>query len=121
VPTHDLLRRDLPVGVDIAGGAAVIVFAAISAAAVPAADPWWRVAVMAAAVGGFAAFSGDRLASVAVVLLAWLVMNGFLVDRYGQLEWHGSADLARVLVLAGSAVLGLVVGPPRIHNVEITE
>jgi hypothetical protein len=121
VPTHELLRRDLPVGIDIAGGAAVIVFAAIGAAAVPAADPWWRLAVMAVAVGGFAALSGDRLASFAVVLLAWLVVNGFLVDRYGQLSWHGSADLARLLVLAGSAFLGLVAGPPRVHNVEITE
>jgi hypothetical protein len=121
VSSHDLLRRDLPVGVDIAGGAAVIVFAAIGAAAVPPADPGWRLAVMAAAVGGFAALSGDRLASAAVVLLAWLVVNGFLVDRYGQLEWHGSADLARVLVLAGSAVLGLLVGPPRIHNVDFTD
>lgn len=108
--TYDIVRRDVPVGVDIAAGAVVIVFAAVGAAAVPAGDPWWRLAVMAAAVGTFAALTADRLAAVAVLVLGWLVMNGFLVDKYGLLEWHGPVDLARLLILAGAAALGLALG-----------
>jgi hypothetical protein len=121
VLTHDDSQFDVPVGVDIAGGAALIVFAALGAAAVPASDPWWRLAVMAAAVGAFTALTGDRLASAAVVILAWLVANGFLVDQYGQLEWHGPADLVRLLLLSGAAAGGLLAGRRQIPGIKTKE
>jgi len=41
-------------------------------------------------VGLFAAISLDQLALAGVAVLAALIYNGFLEDRFGQLAWHGS-------------------------------
>jgi hypothetical protein len=111
----------VPVGVDIAGGAAAVVLAALGAAAVPAAYGWWRVAVIGVVVAVFAAVTADARAAGAVVVLAWLVVNGFLVDRYGQLSWHGAVDLGRLLVIAACAGLGLLLGRSRIHSLARKE
>jgi hypothetical protein len=43
-------------------------------------------------------------------LLAALVADGFLVNRLGELSWHGAADAYRLCVAAGSAGLGLLLG-----------
>jgi hypothetical protein len=105
--------REVPVGVDTAGGAAAVVLAALGASVVPAADGWWRMVVVGAVVAVFAAVTADARAAAAVVVLAWLVVNGFLVDRYGQLAWHGDPDLVRLLVLAVCAFLGVLLGRAR--------
>jgi hypothetical protein len=96
-------RDRTPVGVDVAAGAVLVVAAAVVAGVVPAVDGSARLAVLALAVGVFAAWSVDAVAVAAVTLLAWLVDNGFLVDRLGQLGWHGWPDAYRIaaLVLAG--------------------
>ena len=82
-----------PVGINIAVGAVVISVATYLAAWLPVADATWRCAVVAAAVGAFAAFTLDRLALAALLLPTWMIMNGFLVNRLGDLSWHGTADL----------------------------
>ena len=120
-PVRGTADREVPVGVDIAGGAAAVVLAALGASGVPATDGWWRVAVIGAVVAVFAAVTTDARAAVAVVVLAWLVVNGFLIDRYGQLGWHGDVDLGRLLVLAASAGLGLLLGRSRAHGLARTE
>jgi MFS family permease len=99
-----------PVGINLAGGAVAVVAGAFAAAALPASYPGWRLGIVALAVGGFAAFTGDQLALAGVVLLGWLVANGFLENRSGELSWHGSRDflLATALVLA--AAVGLAAG-----------
>ncbi len=38
----------------------------------------------------------------------WLTLNGFVTDRYGELCWHGDADLMRPLVLYAVAITVLV-------------
>ena len=107
------LVRGASAGVDVALGAVVVVFAALAAAAIPSGDIGWRLVAVAAAVGLFAAWTDDGLAAAFIVGLAWLVVNGFLVDRYGQLSWHGWADLLRLLVLVAAAGVGIVLGRSR--------
>src|SRR5262245_14556154 len=94
-------------------GAVAVVVAGLIAAAVPAGDQPWRFGVMVAAVVAFAALSGDVVAVACAAGLAWLVVNGFLVDRFGELSWHGQADLYRALMLTLAGVLGLLIAAVR--------
>jgi len=68
------------------------------------------IGAAALAVGGFAAATGDQLALAGVVPLGWLVSNGFLENRSGELSWHRPADLWLVTVFVVAAAVGLVVG-----------
>jgi len=102
-----------PVGINIAVGAGIITVALLAASTVPAVDPQWRCAVVAAALGLFAASTVDWVAVSAVVLPTWMVMNGFLVNQLGDLSWHGWADLDRFLALVAAGCLGLAVGTAR--------
>jgi len=68
---------------------------------------------MVAAVVAFAALAGDRRAVACVAGLAWLVVNGFLVDRFGELSWHGTADIYRALMLISAGILGLLIAAVR--------
>jgi hypothetical protein len=99
-----------PTGIAIAAGAAAMIVAALIAGAVSTSQPGWRFAIMAIAVGLFAAISLDQRALVAITIIAFGIWNGFLEDRFGQLAWHGSADLWRVLLLIMAAAFGLAVG-----------
>lgn len=99
-----------PVGINTALGTVALVAAASVAAAIPVAAGDWRLTVVAVAVGGFAAATVDHRAVAVVVGLGWLLVDGFLVDRLGQLSWHGPADLLRLLLLAGVAAVGLALG-----------
>lgn len=99
-----------PVGINVAVGAVAIVAAMFIAAVIPAVDAGWRCAVVAAAMGVFAALTVDPLALAALVPSTWLVMNGFLVNRLGNLSWHGASDGYRFLALTVLAGLGLAVG-----------
>jgi hypothetical protein len=69
-----------------------------------------RFAVMVVAVAGFAALTAGVRNVAAIVLLAWLVVNGFLVDRFGDLAWHGRADVVRAVLLVAAGGLGLAAG-----------
>jgi hypothetical protein len=42
-----------------------------------------------------------------------LVVNGFLVDRFGELSWHGTADVYRAVMLILAGVLGLLIAAVR--------
>lgn len=99
-----------PTGITLAAGAAAVTAAALIAAALPASQPGWRFALIALTVGGFAAVTMDQRALAGVALLGWLIANGFLVDRLGELSWHGSADVWRMIILVFAAVLGLAAG-----------
>jgi hypothetical protein len=102
-----------PVGINVAVGAAAITTALFAASVVPIVDPQWRCAVVAGALGLFAAVTVDWVAVSAVVLPTWMVMNGFLVNRLGDLTWHGWADLDRFLALVAAGGIGLAVGAAR--------
>jgi MFS family permease len=99
-----------PVGINLAAGTAMVIAAALVAAPIPTTHTGWRFAVVAVAVGSFAALTLDQLVLAGVALLGWLVVNGFLVDRLGELSWHGSPDLYRMLLLLVAGAFGLAVG-----------
>jgi MFS family permease len=99
-----------PVGINLAAGTAMVIAAAFVAALIPTTHVGWRFTVVALAVGVFAALTLDQLALAGVAVLGWLVVNGFLVDRLGELSWHGSADLYRMLLLVVAGTFGLAVG-----------
>lgn len=99
-----------PVGIAVGLGAVAVITAALIAAAIPAAYSDWRFALMAAAVGLFAAISLDQVALAAVTGISALVANGFLENSAGQLVWHGSEDLWRLLLLVMIGAVGLAIG-----------
>ena len=99
-----------PVGINLAAGTGIVIAAALLAAVIPSAHTGWRFTVVALAVGLFAALTLDQLALAGVAALGWLVVNGFLVDHLGELSWHGSADLYRMLLLVVAGGFGLAAG-----------
>jgi hypothetical protein len=99
-----------PIGVSVAIGASLVIVAAFVASAIPNGFAALRFGVIAAAVFGYAACSRMPRAIGIVALIGLLISNGFLEDRFGQLEWHGSADIWRVLLLVVSGALGLAAG-----------
>ena len=99
-----------PVGVNVGIGAALIVAGALVAAGIPAAHQAWRLELVAVAVAVAAAMTIDHLAMAAVVPLAWLVSDGFLEDRSGELTWHGSTDMYLIMLLVVAAAIGLAAG-----------
>jgi hypothetical protein len=112
--THDEAKT--PAGILIAIGAVTVVAAAALTGQVPIADSGLRLAVMAAAIAVYAALCVDVVAVAAVVPLAWLVQDGFLLDRYGVLVWRGWSDVARLGLLVAAALVGLALGAARHRN-----
>ncbi|GIH20503.1 hypothetical protein Raf01_86750 [Rugosimonospora africana] len=109
--------RRTPVGINIGIGAGFVLVAAVVAAPIPVQDTGWRFAVVAVAVGWSAVVCVDQVALAPVALLGWLVVNGFLVDRFGELSWHGSSDLYRMMLLVMAGALGLAAGEAR-HQIS---
>jgi len=100
----------MPTGVTVAIGAAVVVATVVLVAGVVAPSaPAVRLAVLAVVLGNFAALTADLTAALCTAGIAWLLLNGFLVNELGTLSWHGTADVWRAAVLAGAAVLGWLV------------
>jgi hypothetical protein len=98
-----------PFGIPVGIGAVAMVAAGVVAAMIPGAYPGWRFGVFAFAVFAFAAASLDQRALAGVAVIGFLVCNGFLENRLGQLAWHRE-DLWRILLLVMVAAWGLAVG-----------
>jgi hypothetical protein len=103
--------RGTPLGIDVAVGAVAVTVGMFVAASFPGADPRWRCAIVATALGLFAAYTANRAAVALIIPATWMVMDGFLVNRLGELSWDGWPDLARFLVLVAAGCFGLAVGP----------
>lgn len=99
-----------PMGINLGIGAATVVAGAVLVAFVPTAHPWWRLALLAAVVAGFAAATLDQVALGGVALMVWLFANGFVENHEGGLSWHGATDLGFAMVLVLAAAAGLAVG-----------
>lgn len=108
VPAH--VDTGTPAGINLGLGAVLVVAAVLVAAVVPPAHGYWRFGLVAAAVGSFAALTVDRTALLGVALIAWLLADGFLVNRDGELSWHGSSDIWRTMLLVAAGIAGLLVG-----------
>lgn len=114
VPRTERVRLDrTPVGITIGLGVIGVVAAVEVAAMLPASAGLWRLAPPAAALAVLGAGTADPVAVAAVAGLCCLVVNGFLVNRFGVLTWHGTPDMYRLLVVAVSAGAGLLVGAVR--------
>jgi hypothetical protein len=99
-----------PIGVSVALGASSVIVAALVAASIPSGFAALRFGVIAATVFGYAAVSRVPRAVGVVALIGLLISNGFLEDHFGQLVWHGSADIWRALLLVVFGALGSVAG-----------
>lgn len=94
-------------GLKLGAGTVAVVGAVTVAAFLPKPT---RLPVVAATTGLFGAVALDVASLAGVTVIAWLLVNGFLVDQLGVLTWHGPADLERLGVLAGAGALGLAAG-----------
>jgi hypothetical protein len=99
-----------PTGITIGVGSVAVVAAASVAALIPPRDAGWRFAVVAGVLGLFAALTRSEWAVAAMAALSWFVVNGFLVNRAGELSWHGSPDLLRLMLLVLIGGSGLALG-----------
>jgi hypothetical protein len=94
-----------PFGIDLATGAVVMVGAAFAAVVFRDIDA--RLAAVAVAAGGFAAVAAGARASFAVAGIGYLIFNGFLVNRLGDLTWDGKTSLWHLSAFAFAVGLGL--------------
>ncbi len=104
------LATGAPTGISLAVGAVAVVTAAMVAAALPASAPAWRAGMLGVTVCAFAAITVNWRAVAGVGLLAWLVADGFLENRRGDLSWHGSSDTRLITVVVATAGIGLAIG-----------
>jgi hypothetical protein len=105
-----------PFGINLAAGAAAMVVAtAVTSAA--SAEASARLAVTAVAVAGYAAGVADARAGVAVAGMAYLLFDGFLVNRHGELTWGGATSVRHLAIFASAVGLGLL--PRLIHYVMV--
>lgn len=95
----------------VAAGFVTVVVGCLAATCLyaPGADTG-RLLVLTVVIAGFAAMIQDALAALVTAGLAWPFYLGFLVDRYGELRWHGSVDLLRLAALVAASLLGTALG-----------
>ena len=95
-----------PFGINLADGAGVMV-ATVFIARAAVTEVTARVVAVALALGVYAALVDDTRASLATAGLGYLLFNGFLVNRYGELTWDGTTSTWHVTVIAAAVGLGL--------------
>jgi hypothetical protein len=102
----DVSPERIPFGITLAAGAAVM---AASVAAAPVLFPELpgRLLLVVLAVGGFAALADDARAGLAAGGLGYLLFDGFLVNRYGELTWTGRTSVWHLAAFALALTLGL--------------
>jgi hypothetical protein len=98
-----------PAGIALGVGSGVTVVSVIVAALVPSSAGDWRLAPVAAALFWLGTWM-PRRTIIAVAVIAYLLVDGFLVNRSGVLTWDGLPDIYRVLMLTGAAAIGLLGG-----------
>lgn len=103
------LRRSTELAV--AAGFVTVVFGClVITLAMPPPATTGRLILLCAVLVGFAAVVGNLTAAVATAGVALPFYLGFLVDRRGELHWHGQVDLVRAAVLLVAAVAGTALG-----------
>jgi hypothetical protein len=103
-------RRHIPLEFGLAAGSvAMIVAALIDSAAFTPGDTGDRLAVMAAAIAVFTIVGGWQSA-LPVATVGYLLFDGFLVNRYGELTWDPQTGPRAVGVIALAVALGVIIG-----------
>lgn len=93
-----------------AGFAASIIGCLLAAWYYPPENHTSRLVVLAVVVAAASALTRNPTACLPVALLALLFCDGFLINHYGELHWHGWPDAARLAVLAAAALTGTGIG-----------
>jgi amino acid transporter len=117
--TQYVLRSGRPaslIGLQVGAGALAMLAATIVGAMLPASSGEWHLAPVAAAVLGFGAVGADLRAVMSTAALGYLLAMGFLVNRFGELSWHGAPDVGRLALIGGAAGAGVAAGAVRRHN-----
>lgn len=104
------MEERVPSGIVVSIGAAAVTAAAFAASAITETEPVLRYAVLAVTVLVFSVVTGRWGASACVAAIGYLVFEGFLVNRFGELTWSGPADAARITALITAVVLGRLIG-----------
>src|SRR5262245_43740804 len=98
-----------PIGLQIAGGAAVVIVGVVVTALIPVSAGESRVAPPLLALALACAFVG-AMAGVAIAVLCGLSIDGFVLGGDGVLTWHGVTDVALIGLVVGSAAVGAIAG-----------
>src|SRR5262245_15708404 len=103
-------RRRIPFEFGLAAGSlAMVVAALIDSAAFPPDHPGDRLAALAAGIAVLSVVGRWRSA-LAVAAVGYLLYDGFLANRYGQLTWDRQTGPRAIGVIAIAVALGLIVG-----------
>lgn len=113
--------NEAPFGINLCVGMLALVTGDFVAARVPASDMGLRCAVVAVALMLIGATTVDWQAVLALLIPGWLLLNGFLINRLGELSWHGWPDVYRLSALAGAGLVGLIAGEIRRGMGEVRE
>ncbi len=100
----------VPLGIGLGVGAALITAAAFVAAMVPSTERAARFTVVAAVVGLWTAITVDWRVFAGVAVTGALISNGFLENPSGNLSWHESSDWELIAFLVAMGTAGLLVG-----------
>ncbi|MEU8006151.1 hypothetical protein AB0B66_33755 [Catellatospora sp. NPDC049111] len=95
-----------PFGIHLALGAVVVGVSTILVGAYVTEAPA-RLVLAAAVTGVFAAVVADTRASLLTGLLGFLLFDGFLVNRFGELSWDGVTTSWNLSVFGVAVGLGL--------------
>lgn len=102
--------RSRPTGILVGVGFGTAIVGCFVASAFPRHMADARVWTLAAFVAAFSWLAGDLVAAVVTAGLAWLLAEGFLIDRYGQVRWHGVVEVRYLGPLVGAALFGVLLG-----------
>jgi hypothetical protein len=96
-----------PLGIALAAGFATAAIGCLLASlASPPDEPAPRLLALALIIAAFAATVRNLTAALLTAGIAWSMYLGFLVDRAGELQWHGGVDLVRLGTLVLAALVG---------------
>jgi hypothetical protein len=105
-----MMSQRTPLGISLFGGCAAVLVAGLVAAWIPVSAPVARYVPLVLVLAGYAALTVDATAVALAGALGFAVFDGFLVNRLGELSWHGVADRWRVLALLVAGIGGLAGG-----------
>jgi hypothetical protein len=107
---HEMSQRETPLGINTGLGAVVVAVCCLVPANTDAQGVNARLAVLAVGIAAFAATVVDPLAVAVTAGVGFLLFDGFVEGRQGDLVWNGRSDLLRLALLYGVGALGLILG-----------
>lgn len=106
----DAVAEQTPLGIRLGVGVVALVFGTALADSIPGHGFAWRFGAIAMVVAVFAGATVDWVATAAIVIVGWLIADGFVQNRLGDLSWSRSVDLRLAAVLVGAGAGGLAAG-----------